>query len=53
MAWDGIGGMVLHRMAGLAWDGMELHRTASNGIKWHRMAWDGMVMHQMALDGTE
>ena len=36
MAWDGIGwhwmaldGMVLHRLASVAWDGMVLHRMAS------------------------
>ena len=41
-------------MAGVAWDGMVLHRMAWYYIGWHRMArmhglaWDGMALHWMA-----
>ena len=53
MTWDGMGGMILHR---IAWDGMVLHGLASDGtgaIGLHGMALDGMVLHRMASDATD
>ena len=51
--WMALDGMVLHRMASGAWDGMEWHGMVWYCIGWHRMALDAMVLHEMARNGVD